>query len=222
MFRPFLLVLLTACLLCATSKHTEALDISYSCKNCHGKPVKVLDASHDAVQDFDTCFTCHTDQTNGGRLASAIHDKHLGKMGVNEDTCLSCHIKDDGGRIGLKNHPVVISGKEDFPFYLNAMKTWMKPGNLVSAHKYNHHGCEACHTTYDFDEIDNIHLKCIACHGGYKTVAELTKTANETLNPHVSHYPKLRCTQCHVSHSEFHDYCNKCHKTGFKWTPKRK
>ena len=33
-------------------------------------------------------------------------------------------------------------------------------------------------------------------------------------NPHLSHWPDVKCTTCHISHGEQVDYCSQCHDNG--------
>ena len=68
---------------------------------------------------------------------------------------------------------------------------------------------------------------CLACHGTYEKLAELTKdsTAYETpegtyVNPHVppsdTHEQNVECYNCHKIHRDYdlQGYCNQCHHTG--------
>lgn len=58
---------------------------------------------------------------------------------------------------------------------------------------------------------------CIACHGGYDTLAAKTNKLAEP-NPHKSHHygQNISCTACHKEHSKPTVYCNECHEFKYK------
>lgn len=75
--------------------------------------------------------------------------------------------------------------------------------------------CEMCHgkdNAVPYPTID----QCKNCHDP-KQVSEKTKDAKPQ-NPHMSpHYGNmLDCALCHLQHSPTENYCDQCHKFGFK------
>ena len=75
--------------------------------------------------------------------------------------------------------------------------------------------CAACHG--EKNEISDPSIEqCTKCHVPAQ-VAEKTKGIKPQ-NPHVSpHYGnELDCVLCHTQHSEPANYCDQCHKFGFK------
>lgn len=83
--------------------------------------------------------------------------------------------------------------------------------------------CTACHTQENavagnaFVVPDN--KACLACHGSYKALAELTKPADpHEPNPHASHHygENIACTACHAEHKPSKVLCNDCHAFPFK------
>ena len=75
--------------------------------------------------------------------------------------------------------------------------------------------CEMCHGAkkeIDYPSID----QCVKCHDP-QVVADKTKNVKPR-NPHVSpHYGnKLDCALCHIQHAQPENYCDQCHKFGFK------
>jgi cytochrome c nitrite reductase small subunit len=53
---------------------------------------------------------------------------------------------------------------------------------------------------------------CLQCHISMDYMA--TQTDYLVRNPHLNHWPDMRCTICHVSHGEQVDYCSDCHDNG--------
>jgi hypothetical protein len=53
---------------------------------------------------------------------------------------------------------------------------------------------------------------CTQCH--ISMAYQANKTDHLVRNPHASHYPDMRCTNCHISHGEQVDYCSQCHDNG--------
>ncbi len=75
--------------------------------------------------------------------------------------------------------------------------------------------CTACHGAKQEIAAPNID-QCTKCHNP-ASVAK--KTANvKPRNPHQSpHYGnQLDCVLCHVQHEATENYCDQCHKFGFK------
>jgi PHP family Zn ribbon phosphoesterase len=111
----------------------------------------------------------------------------------------------------------------DTPAAAKAFKSYYQAGTLANSHKNADLSCNNCHTTYDYDELDNMAPKCKNCHGDYPDLAKRTANTGYETNPHKSHFPNLACTKCHSMHGDFKDYCSeKCHKWGFNWKQKLK
>lgn len=53
---------------------------------------------------------------------------------------------------------------------------------------------------------------CLQCHIGGENLA--AKTDFLVRNPHESHWPNAKCTDCHLSHNNQVDYCARCHENG--------
>lgn len=212
----FFTILFLGIFLVFTAAGVQAKSFSYACKDCHEKPV--LPEKHVKKMEFKDCFSCHKSRGKADKLGSFIHAKHLDES-ADADSCYECHKTDSEGQITVSNYPVVKVVKEDVQYFANKLKTWVKSEKLVYSHRLNELSCSSCHTTFDYEETDNISKKCIDCHGGYETVKELTTdTKKYERNPHESHYPNLKCEKCHKVHEDFKDYCDKCHHTGFKWS----
>ena len=75
--------------------------------------------------------------------------------------------------------------------------------------------CESCHGANNAIAYPTID-QCKTCHDPL-TIAEKTKNVKPR-NPHVSpHYGNtLDCALCHLQHSPKENYCDQCHKFGFK------
>lgn len=50
---------------------------------------------------------------------------------------------------------------------------------------------------------------CLACHGDYEKVAQLTKALHA--NPHDSHLGRMQCLKCHRVHAPSEFVCIECH-----------
>lgn len=91
--------------------------------------------------------------------------------------------------------------------------------------------CKDCHFDYtikdeltsvvkyisgDYDKVFSQHKfddqMCLNCHISLDYHAD--RTDNLRRNPHLSHWPELRCGSCHISHGEQVDYCSRCHDNG--------
>ncbi|BDU68482.1 hypothetical protein GETHOR_05830 [Geothrix oryzae] len=59
---------------------------------------------------------------------------------------------------------------------------------------------------------------CMACHGDYPAMKEVTK--HLPVNPHDSHLGEISCTECHRQHQPPVVKCLECHKGKFKFTAK--
>jgi hypothetical protein len=53
---------------------------------------------------------------------------------------------------------------------------------------------------------------CDRCHVGMAHLAAQTDLLAR--NPHLSHWPELRCGDCHVAHGRQVDFCGGCHENG--------
>lgn len=53
---------------------------------------------------------------------------------------------------------------------------------------------------------------CMQCHISNEYLADQTDFL--VRNPHMSHWPDLKCRSCHISHDEQVDYCSECHDNG--------
>ncbi len=75
--------------------------------------------------------------------------------------------------------------------------------------------CEMCHGQKKEIEYPSID-QCVKCHDP-KAMEAKTKDVKPR-NPHVSpHYGnKLDCALCHLQHATPENYCDQCHKFGFK------
>lgn len=75
--------------------------------------------------------------------------------------------------------------------------------------------CESCHGPDKKIESPEKE-QCMKCHDP-RQLAEKTKNVKPA-NPHNSpHYHKdLECTLCHLQHEKPENYCDQCHKFGFK------
>lgn len=81
------------------------------------------------------------------------------------------------------------------------------PAEIESGIKYitGNYDSELRKRQYDDD-------MCTDCHISMDYMAQQTDYL--TRNPHLSHWPGMNCTLCHVSHGEQVDYCGQCHDNG--------
>ncbi len=108
--------------------------------------------------------------------------------------------------------------------------SYLNSDNLDNIHKQANVQCKDCHDypipaeiesgikyiTGNYDESmprrkfsDEM---CTQCHISLSYHADRTDFL--TRNPHMSHWPDLKCTTCHISHGEQKDYCSGCHENG--------
>lgn len=206
-------------MLLLTFSSAVAADFSFKCAECHDSPKGILPAKHISKEKFNGCFDCHQDAKKG-KLSNKVHSVHLPDMGTETDTCNSCHTELEPGLISVD--PVNGYAADTEPA-AKAFTSYYHEETLANSHKKSGLNCGDCHTTYDYDELDNMAKKCINCHGGYEDVAKRTAESGYETNPHKSHFPTLACTKCHSMHGDFTDYCSvKCHKWGFAWKQKIK
>ncbi len=110
------------------------------------------------------------------------------------------------------------------------VKSYLTSSNMDNAHKQANVGCKDCHDYPIPDEIASAvkyvtgdydqelrqrkfpDAMCTKCHISMTYVAQQTDYLRR--NPHLSHWPNLRCGVCHISHGEQVDYCSKCHDNG--------
>ncbi len=198
------------------SNTVQAAATWFQCATCHLSTTKVLPTKHVKKSDFSACFTCHGAGRAARALSGKVHSIHLAKGTATPETCLECHPVDAAGNMQITAAGQPVVKKADLPDLVQKMASWLKSDKLAHAHRKKGLSCQACHSSYDED--DSYNEKCIACHGNYD--AMIQKTANTKLprNPHKSHYPTLKCTNCHQSHDVFKDFCATCHGFGFKWS----
>lgn len=192
-------------------------ETGFTCGKCHPTSSEVLPKHHKKTTSFVGCFKCHGVSTPS--LSTKVHSAHLANQTAGAQSCLACH-PSDGQYFVVKADGQTKIKIEDLSDFAIKMDSWVKSDYLANAHRQNGVSCQACHATYDED--DPLTEKCIGCHGSYDVL--IPKTANTKLpkNPHKSHYPTLKCTSCHNSHSEFRDFCASCHGQRLKWKPKLK
>lgn len=105
-------------------------------------------------------------------------------------------------------------------------------GNFMdSVHRRAGVGCKDCHADYSLtDELQSLvkyvtgdyervlsrrkfdQTMCTRCHISLEYHAN--RTDYLTRNPHLSHWPELRCGTCHLSHDKQVNYCARCHENG--------
>ncbi len=94
-------------------------------------------------------------------------------------------------------------------FLASACLTWAENKSFL-ADKHRNRGipCNGCHEENPPGKEPSFQ-KCLACHGDYSSVAQLTEKLK--VNPHASHDGDLSCNLCHHAHKKSEDYCIKCH-----------
>ncbi|NVN90454.1 MAG: cytochrome c3 family protein [Desulfuromonadales bacterium] len=197
---------------------SRAATAGYQCASCHGTTSEVLPAKHIKKNDFSGCFACHVTGRPAGTLAGMLHGRHLSAATVNPETCKGCHPAASGGVISLSADGGKKVRETDLPDLAQKTGNWLKSDTLSHAHRNKGVSCGECHTTYDED--DSYNKRCIGCHGSYDVMAKKTAKTRFSRNPHKSHYPTLKCTNCHQSHAGFKDFCATCHGFGFSWPVK--
>jgi cytochrome c nitrite reductase small subunit len=125
---------------------------------------------------------------------------------TNPQFCATCH--------NMKSHVV----------------SYLTSNNLDHVHALANVGCKDCHDyaipqelqsglkfiTNDYDpamprrKFDQ--AMCLKCHISAEHVANSTDFL--VRNPHLSHWPDLKCSSCHISHGPQIDYCGQCHDNG--------
>lgn len=113
----------------------------------------------------------------------------------------------------------------------NHVESYLSSKHLDNIHYQANVGCKDCHSNYTVsDEIssfwkyvigdyDRVHKKhkfeddmCLTCH--ISAAYRAAQTDHLRRNPHLSHWPELRCGSCHIAHGEQIDYCSRCHENG--------
>ena len=111
------------------------------------------------------------------------------------------------------------------------VQTYQAENYMASIHREANVGCKDCHSNYSIgDELtsgfnyltgnyDEVLIPrkfddemCTQCHISLEYHA--ARTDFLTRNPHMSHWPELRCTNCHISHDDQVNYCSRCHENG--------
>lgn len=126
---------------------------------------------------------------------------------TNPSFCGSCHI--------MKSH----------------VDSYLNSNHMDSVHRMANVGCKDCHANYTLlDEARSVAQyvsgryervlsqrkvgddMCLRCHVSLEYHAN--RTDYLTRNPHLSHWPNLRCASCHMSHDKQVDFCARCHENG--------
>lgn len=138
-------------------------------------------------------------------IAAAFTIEH--QFSTHPEMCSSCHIMED--------HVESYFGSE----YMDHV------------HEQANVSCKDCHSDYSLgDQLNSVwqyvtgnyasvmqtrrveDSMCLQCHISLEYHANRTDYLRR--NPHLSHWPELRCTSCHMSHDEQVDYCSRCHDNG--------
>lgn len=109
--------------------------------------------------------------------------------------------------------------------------SYLNSNHLDNVHRQANVGCQDCHTDYTlWDEIGSAwryvrgdyqtpmkhhtfdQVMCTRCHISMEYQA--ARTDFLVRNPHLSHWPDLVCSDCHLAHKEQIDYCSRCHDNG--------
>ncbi len=126
---------------------------------------------------------------------------------ANPEFCTSCHL--------MQGH----------------VNSYVQGTFMDNVHKRAGVGCKDCHSTYSYwDEVQSAikyisgdyervlsrrkveDTMCLQCH--VSMAYQAARTDFLTRNPHLSHWPELRCGSCHLSHDKQVDYCSRCHENG--------
>lgn len=101
---------------------------------------------------------------------------------------------------------------------------------MDSVHARAHVGCKDCHDYPITAEVASLvkyitgqydlsmprrkfdQSMCVKCH--ISMAYEVNRTDYLVRNPHLNHWPSLKCGTCHLSHGEQVDYCSQCHDNG--------
>lgn len=109
--------------------------------------------------------------------------------------------------------------------------SYLSSDHLDNVHAQANVTCKECHSNYTlFDEASSMvkyvtgdykdiftkrkydDTMCLQCHVSMEFQA--VETSNLERNPHDSHYPALKCSTCHMAHTDQVNYCAQCHDNG--------
>jgi nitrate/TMAO reductase-like tetraheme cytochrome c subunit len=109
--------------------------------------------------------------------------------------------------------------------------SYLNGHTMDAVHAQANVGCKDCHSDYTILAEINSGIKyvtgnydesmprrkfgdemCMQCHISMEYHA--ARTDYLIRNPHLSHWPDVKCTTCHISHGEQVDYCSQCHDNG--------
>jgi hypothetical protein len=189
-----------------------------TCRRCHVAALP-LPAQHPDVigAGLAECAGCHASQAGEVTphpFATRLHRAHARAR----LDCTTCHRYEPGRRFSSAGHEGTL-GTLDARQYASvrkAMETWAGSPWLAARHGSMDLSCGACHVK-ELIPDDNetvVNRQCVACHGGYDTLAPLTraKLVSPAINPHGSHLgPEIACTVCHQGHRPSVPYCLGCH-----------
>lgn len=111
------------------------------------------------------------------------------------------------------------------------VESYLGSNDMDHVHELAGVQCKECHSAYGIPEEIESGIKfvtgnydksmpqrkfdddmCIQCHISMDYMAQQTDFLRR--NPHMSHWPDLKCRHCHISHGEQIDYCSQCHENG--------
>jgi nitrate/TMAO reductase-like tetraheme cytochrome c subunit len=138
-------------------------------------------------------------------VAAGLAVEH--QFSTNPELCASCHI--------MADH----------------VESYTTGPEMDHVHYEANVGCKDCHSDYTVgDQLTSLwryvtgdyaiiwqRLRvdddmCLQCHISLAYHAD--RTDHLRRNPHLSHWPDLTCTSCHMSHQPQVDYCARCHDNG--------
>lgn len=111
------------------------------------------------------------------------------------------------------------------------VESYLTSNHMDAVHQRAGVGCKDCHSDYTLIEeaksvvqyvtgnYERVFSRrkiedqmCLQCHISMDYHAD--RTDYLIRNPHLSHWPDLRCNACHLSHDKQVDYCSRCHENG--------
>jgi hypothetical protein len=184
-----------------SSEKEVAKHVTVNCQSCHSNLADLVPENHVPIargKEVAACLACHpADQTGASPADWFAHLKHYALSDFSGD-CHSCHESFNG-----------IASETDPERMGRYYGSWADSKYLDHKHALRKVTCANCHGKAFPDRRPSMD-QCINCHGNYDEIAELTKDLNP--NPHMSHFPDLRCTLCHKGHLPSELYCNQCHQ----------
>jgi len=114
------------------------------------------------------------------------HKSHYGEM-----KCTQCH----------KDGETTLYCNTCHDFQVEAQSTMMEISDK---------SCLQCHETYE--KMAEVMTKRFPAHVKMEIQKAGTEKEVFPVNPHKTHYEKMKCTQCHRIHGESRLYCNTCHE----------